>query len=136
MFAIILVFFLNYIVALVTLFLSLLIVINPLLFKNKVNKEYKDISDSFINYSNHISNTLNGFNLIKSSKAINRITNLLDKYNINIKYKQDKYWLTNRINSGISNLLLVILELVTLTISGLLYYFDKAPLALAISFYN
>ena len=127
-------FYINYIVALIMLGLSIFIVAIPSLFNRKINQMNLELSDLIKDYSTSLVDTLNGIRVIQNFKAIAKAGQLLKEKNKNIEKKNNGIFYTIYAQNGIASILIISLQILGGGIAGILFLQGQIGLSSIVAF--
>lgn len=129
-------FFINYIVALIMIGLSIFIVVIPSLFNKKINRLNLELSDLIKDYSTSLVDTLNGLRVVQNFKAIEKAASLLKDKNKKIEKKNTNMFYTTYVQNGTASILVLSLQILGGGIAGILFLQGKVDLASIVAFVN
>lgn len=127
-------FFLNYIVTLFILLISILIACAPGLFVRKIYKSFNEYSLAISNLSKYLGNFLDGALIVNNCDAISNIANIVNKVDKTFLNSENKYWRLVSKNNNMTYFLIYILQFFTVFIACILAYFNMANIAICIAF--
>lgn len=134
--SLILSFFLNPILASIILALSILVVIVPLLFGNKLSANQDDLSEKNFPYSAFLGNAFGGKKIIQNGKTESCFALKNEEETQKVQMSQNRLWFTYGIENGLMFMVILTLEAGVLFFAGILYFYGLCSLAIAVSLFS
>lgn len=117
-------FYINYVIALVMLGLTLLILIVPVIFNKPLNKANNELSDKIKAYTQILKETFLGIDVVKNFNAQDNVGALIEEANARLVRKNRKIETLNAFTMNTGIFIVVLLQMGSIAVAGYMYLQD------------